>query len=262
LERRNFWFTAHCGNYVELCELQQAPSIFFKTAADDDSLYTLIVACPDYPYRTRPSSDGYFLHYMVCNMPGGVAVQPKGGDVVIPYVPPLPTEDAGTSRILYMLFKQSSKVRNVRVMTKAEEEACFPFSQRAQFRLHAERPHRAALESLRSVEAAIAPDPCALTFLTTKWDIPVQEFYESVGLPEPAYEGDEELEAILAYNAMRSEDLRIQSRHQADGSTVVGNDPNQWMRWQQTLTFDGSMAKMWSRRTTLGPNKRPIVFPS
>lgn len=286
LTRRNFWFTAHCGNYIDLCELQHPPSIFFfedEISANSESYYTLVIMSPDYPYRVpgyvnrnRPQ-DGFFLNYMVANLRGGPVAMDKGsgsvvntdglakrGDVVIPYVPPLPTEDAGTTRHVCLLYKQAKKVA-VRSLSPSKETVDFPLSTRSQFRLH--DPARetgdlpASLASLRALERVLLPEPSAATFFQTKWDIQVQEYYEKVDLPEPAAPVDPEIEALLEFHAKRPEDVRIRARHRPDGSTNIGNDPNFWGQNMPTRVMDGTMQSLWSRRTAMGENGVPVIFP-
>ncbi|KPI90783.1 hypothetical protein ABL78_0016 [Leptomonas seymouri] len=300
LTSRNFWFTAHCGNYIELTDLQQPPSIFFFEEEDaatatatqltsaGPNYYTLLILSPDYPYRVPLSHDrqraskGFFLNYMVSNLSAqpaakvnGMVVDTEGlqraGDVVVPYVAPLPTEDAGTTRHLCLLFKQTRPVPNVRALTPEEERRHFPLAVRSDFRLHtatsggedAAAEPAACLASLRAVEAAIPADPSAVTFFTTKWDIQVQEYYEKVGLPEPAAPVDEEIEALLEYHAAPPHKLRVRARHRADGSLNNGEDPHFWGQAAPTRMLDGSMQRGsgWSRRTAMGQNGVPVVTP-
>nr|CCD16912.1 unnamed protein product [Trypanosoma congolense IL3000] len=308
MTRRNFWMTAHCGNYIELTDLQHPPSIFFidvsKVASDEEeanspdgsresgSWYTLIIASPDYPYRVPSTVDGhtergFFLNYMVVNLEGGNATlasheavaepsQPMGGGptqvgggsaaparkagvVVASYVPPLPTEDAGTTRHICMLFKQSAYISDV---TRALSDSAADFGARANFRLHATRREdiSASAAVLARVEQTLPPEPSAITFFQTKWDIQVQEFYESRGLPEPALPVDSEIENILAFHSRKPSDLRVRARHRPDGSTVVGDDPNFWAQKEPTRMMDGFMQGLWSRRTMLGKNGIPVTY--
>lgn len=281
LTPRNFWFTAHCGNYVELTDLQQHPSIFFTESAEaqkENALYTMLMVSPDFPYRVPPTEDrgdedrGFFLHYMVSNLPGGAVSAAKGratsleakkGDVVIPYVAPLPTEDAGTTRHLCVLIKQTAKVP-VTTLTLDQERAHFPLAARSDFRLHHDSRSRdgddalpACLSSLRRVERALVDTPCAVTFFQTKWDIQVQEYYERIGLPEPALPLDDEVEGVLAFHALRPEELRIRSRHREDGSTNMGDEASNFWSQRHPVSFlEGTMNKMWSRRTQMAQGGR------
>ncbi|EPY25312.1 hypothetical protein AGDE_07412 [Angomonas deanei] len=269
LTNRNFWFTSHCGNYIELCELQQPPSIFFveDDKADGQAFYTLLMVSPDFPYRVPSSEDagtqnGFFLNYMVTNLPGGkqtvvdgkvTGCEARKGDVVIPYVAPLPTEDAGTTRHICLLYRQTGKVNNVKPLSAEEEAKHFPLSSRAQFRLH-DPAHMqgdiaASLESLRDVESVLVNDPSAATFFQTKWDICVQEYYEKVGLPEPALPVDEQLGLVLDFHSKGPEELRVRARHRPDGSTNMGDDPNFWGQYEDTNMMKGTVNSMFSSRT-------------
>ncbi|KAG5470993.1 hypothetical protein CUR178_02300 [Leishmania enriettii] len=315
MTRGNFWFTAHCGNYMELTDVQQPPSIFFfeeaPVAASEPgkadevagvaltepskaavNYYTFVMLSPDYPYRVPLSQDrqradcGFFLNYMVANLPApravptvnGEVVDTEGlqsqGDAVVPYVAPLPTEDAGTTRHLCLLFRQTGHVPNVKPMTVTEEPHDFSLAQRSNYRLHSGLAKRtnpqmpssgltACLASLRAVEGAISADPSAVTFFTTKWDIQVQEYYEKVGLPEPAAPFDEEIVSLLEFHAMRPANLRVRARHRPDGSVNVGDDPHFWGQALPTRSMDGSMLRGsgWSRRTAMGANGVPVVYP-
>eukprot|EP00331_Platyophrya_macrostoma_P029522 CAMPEP_0176446900 /NCGR_PEP_ID=MMETSP0127-20121128/24649_1 /TAXON_ID=938130 /ORGANISM="Platyophrya macrostoma, Strain WH" /LENGTH=349 /DNA_ID=CAMNT_0017833119 /DNA_START=390 /DNA_END=1439 /DNA_ORIENTATION=- len=262
LQDKNFWFTSHYGNYIELCELQEAPSIFFTTPkGTEDCFYTLVIASPDFPYRTHPQNrldrnhaQGFFINTMVSNLRGGQTLEAKKGDVIVPYVAPLPTEDAGTTRHICMLFKQFHRV----AIEAAPVSQPLTFSQRSNFRLHEDRK---GLALLKDAERSLPADPVAATCFQTKWDIQVQEYYESINEPEPAFQLDEELGAILRYNSLTSADLRVRARHQPDGATNMGMVQRQLVQTQPTLIQHGSMNKLWSRRTQLGRNHVPIVTP-
>lgn len=274
LNARNFWSTAHSGNYIELFEVQDAPSVFFHvpTGSNDGDLYTLVMASPDFPYRTAPdiANRGFFLNYVVANLTATTdGTLGKGkGDVVVSYVPPLPTEDAGTTRHMCMLYKQSKRVDCIRLLSPQEEMSALPHTSRSNYRMH-QYSSSAELSAqvpdffrLPAVEAALeGPHPSALTFFQTKWDIHVQEYYDRIQMPEPRYQMGEEIEAILDFNARSSESLRVQSRHLPDGSTNEGLDPQFWTQSERARMTDGTMRGLWSRRTTLGVNKKVVVTP-
>eukprot|EP00796_Vickermania_ingenoplastis_P013256 gene13256-9099_t len=270
LHRRNFWFTAHCGNYIELTELQTAPSVFLRPSAESPGLYTLLIVSPDYPYRIpafedRSAARGFFVHYMIANLSPAEAAGPSSGDVVIPYVPPLPTEDAGTTRHICLLYRQERPIPlSATPPIDMWEREAFPLALRSNFRLH--DPSRrqlvdGPLKNIAAVEQSISPDPRAITFFQTKWDIQVQEYYESIGHPEPAAPVDDVTEALLEFHAGKSEDFRVRSRHRPDGSTNIGDDPQFWSQMERTHVGDGSMQPLWSRRTAMGSNGVPVTYP-
>lgn len=231
LKRRNFWCTSHCGNFIELKELQYPPSIFIqrpaaldlsskllisvqdaashegerdmraeteRCSADEhiemDDYYTLLLVSPDYPYRLPSYEDkreerGFFLHYMVANLvpsevgdntssssslsslvrpnadekekvPRRIPPKPWKGDVIVPYVPPLSTENGGTTRHLCVLYRQRHKVElsntlspssDICPATQKWESTWFPLEVRSNFRLH--DPSRALRKKKRESTA-------------------------------------------------------------------------------------------------------------
>ncbi|KNH06201.1 hypothetical protein XU18_2957 [Perkinsela sp. CCAP 1560/4] len=198
----NFWLSPHFGNFVELSHLQKNPVIFLP---DDGHLYALYIISPDYPYRLH-ADPGFMLHAIYINMKGGEDNQPdlSQENIVAPYVPPLPTEDAGTYRFLYILFKQTKYI------DKQGTSCAWDISQRRNFVLH-DRP------GLRNIEDHIDPSPSAIRFLNTLWDIQVQEFYEKCGVKEPLYLPADSYAEVLSYSES-SEDLRdAMSRMNIDG---------------------------------------------
>eukprot|EP00760_Papus_ankaliazontas_P029146 PhM_4_TR4148/c1_g1_i1/m.22015 len=203
-ELRSFWLSPHFGNFIELKELQKAPTIAAlheqtnNNNNNNNKLYSLFVVCPDYPYRVKPEP-GFFLHYVVANIS---ATSP--GDVVVPYVPPLPTEDAGAFRVMYVLMEQTEAVETS-TPSSSSSLATFDFESRRRFRLHDDVMSRrqnvkdqGAAAALAAVEGALADrDPCAVRFLHTIWDIQVQEWYLANNLEEPTYVPDDAAAEVL-----------------------------------------------------------------
>lgn len=282
MTKRNFWFTAHCGNYIELTDVQLAPTIFIVPSEEDQQLakdgtpcyYTLLMVSPDYPYRLPPAEDrsasrGFFIHHMVGNLTATTSAamagqEPWRGEVIVPYTPPLPTEDAGTTRHVCLLYRQQQKVDFTGHAKDAEdwESKHFPLALRSNFRLHSDSDRNSnALGDLSALESVLLDDPLTATFFQTKWDIQVQEYYEKVGHPEPAAPIDEHVEALLEFHSSKPEENRVRSRHRPDGSTNIGDDPQFWGQQEQTRVMNGSMQSMWSKRTALGRNGIPITYP-
>eukprot|EP00758_Cryptobia_borreli_P002966 Tbor_TRINITY_DN3425_c0_g1::TRINITY_DN3425_c0_g1_i1::g.3722::m.3722 len=276
LTNRNFWFTSHCGNYIDLHQVQQPPAIFFRTLeTEDESFYTLIIACPDYPYRTDPNQ-GHLVNYIVSNIPGcGDFRKRKEGVVVVPYVPPLPTEDAGTVRQLCMLFKQrGGKIDSSKLQSSTgsigesahNESKLFNFERRSNYRMHDEsseegRTLREEFTALTAVENCLEDSPAALSFFQTKWDIQVQEYYEKIGCPEPAFQLDDELQQTLHYLSLDPEELRVRSRYLPDGSVINVPKAKFWSQRESTRIYDGTATQSLSRRTLLGDNRKEVIRP-
>jgi hypothetical protein len=251
----SFWMSAHFGNYIELKELQRPPTIAFHDGAvqgADAAYYTMFIASPDYPFRPAPNR-GFFLHSVVSNLKlssqGGSA-----GDIVVDYVPPLPTEDAGAARVLCMLFRQTRKIDfNFGASTP------LTFGERSNYRQHAapltEGAH--SCSALHQVEAEITTVPDALRFFTTVWDIQVQEYYESQNLPEPRY-WPPDVEDVLRFNALPLDYHRPSSRVLPDGSINDGTTKHQHAKLNLWMT---SAKDHLSSKSLRDPNGKPLVFP-
>jgi hypothetical protein len=97
--------TALLGNYLEAEVVKHKPTINYQVDSKDD-FYTLVMLTPDYPFRLVPDQGG-FINWMVTNIPGNDV---NAGEELVSYLPPLPTEHAGTFRYIFMLYKQPKKL--------------------------------------------------------------------------------------------------------------------------------------------------------
>jgi hypothetical protein len=244
LSQDNFWTSVHCGNFIELKSCQSEPAV--RIQSDDDSLYTLIIASPDYPTRVRPNS-GFFVHWIATNLKASTDASTP--TVLVPFVPPLPTEDAGTARVLCMLFRQNRPMKSTQIE--------LPFSERSNFRLH--DPSRRS-DELRELDASLDPNPTSISFFQTAWDIQVQEWYQRADLDEPCYIPDD-IERIVAVNALPKEKLQISSKTLPDGSTnpygVLFHD-----QYGETVHHRRTATRLLSARTMLSRDRKPYVAPS
>jgi hypothetical protein len=292
LSPRNFWHSALLGNWMELKEAHGdgAPAIFMLAADNEappeaeEQLYTLLVVSPDYPCRAAPS-DRFFLHYAVCDLTaqraqssasGSTTPVPRpirnvegavpgaaGGTVVVPYVPPLPTEDAGCSRVVCALFPQTKRFAD----GKPAPAVDLPFAQRCSYRLHdpqravragsnARREHAHPVFALESViDATSASAAC---FFQTSWDIQVQEWYEAAGLPEPRYYPDDIVD-LLRYNALPLDAFQVSSRHTAAGAVQGDKDFEQAA---PLLVGQNTASAGKSARTLLSRDGKPMQRPT
>lgn len=190
----DFWVTSHCGNFIELAELQSPPALSIRSATHER--FTVLMVSPDYPWRGEGPQE-YMLHYAACNVVAGTGTC---GDAIISYVPPLPTEDAGVARVMCIAYPQRGPVA-----APASED--LPLEQRRRFRLHDGLPESTALRMVDD----IADVPSCVTWFTTAWDIQVQEWYEGHGLPEPMYHPDDLLR-LAEYSALPRDHFKIKSR--------------------------------------------------
>ena len=81
------------------------PIINFRP--EEGKLYTLVMFTPDYPFRLT-SDPQNMIHWMKVNVS-----RPSDGAEILSYLPPIPTECAGTFRYAFALFEQSQRVKNI-----------------------------------------------------------------------------------------------------------------------------------------------------
>ena len=182
---RNFWNSPHFGNIVDLNHLVSMPKVFINA---DEGLYTLYIVSPDFPFRTR-ADDGFMLHGVFANLTCDARVDRN--TVVVPYIPPLPTEDAGAYRVLYLLYRQKAQISIPPVSYDWDLE------QRRNFRLHIQKP-------IRFIEENISTAPASIRFLHTFWDIHVQDFYKAQSIKEPLYIPEDTYTELLQYGVRRN----------------------------------------------------------
>ena len=103
------------GNIIKPKEARYAPFVNFSDAAnDDDALYTLVLSNPD-GHFTEENCE--YLHWMVANVGGSedknVNVVSAGGgaETVCRYLPPFPPFGTGYHRLVFVLYKQVSRLR-------------------------------------------------------------------------------------------------------------------------------------------------------
>jgi len=180
----NFWMSPHFGNFVELGNLQERPAICIPS---DGNVYSLYIVSPDYPFRTHADS-GFLLHALYINLQGKESTHVDISDesTIVPYIPPLPTEDAGMYRFMYILLKQEQRI------IPHEKKTPWALSERRNFFLHSS-------SLLSAIEESVHSHPSSIRFLHTVWDFHVQAFYERSGEAEPRYIPDDSYAELLNY---------------------------------------------------------------
>jgi phosphatidylethanolamine-binding protein (PEBP) family uncharacterized protein len=208
-----YWHSVFFGNFIPIAEVFKTPCIHIakskRKTARSESLFTLIMTTPDYPFRAQPEM-GHFLHWMICNVPVGSDGPPF--DTVVDYMPPLPTEYAGHFRYVFALFEQTQGRIS---LPHPPTSTGFPFQSRRNFFLHANRFNNkttaAAAEdkNIVHVQNGLEDIPNTITFFHTKYDINVTEYYQQHGLEEPIYVPNDVQEDLLYWRKYKeSEELR------------------------------------------------------
>ena len=230
LSKANYWRSTHAGNYIPVKHLRCPPVIALFDGSDNavsGNLYTVVIATPDYPFRASPN-EGWYVLGLTCNVVPGLL----GGDVVVPYLQPLPHEGAGLIRVVCMALGQHAALRGTSRAEWTEERALveFPFALRSNFRLFGDPQAPPVLAGLEAVLAG----PVGFSFAQTQWDDEVSEFYAKHSLQEPLYIPSDVAQA-LAYNAQPTNAHQVKGRYLEDGSC------NDWSVGDQRLTHRMSL---------------------
>ncbi|TRY61269.1 hypothetical protein TCAL_12549 [Tigriopus californicus] len=96
------------GKEIALNQVQQEPEITFEP--ESGANYTLIMVDPDAPSRKKPVAREW-LHWLMVDIPGANI---KAGKVITSFNPSGPPARSGFHRYVFMLFKQSSSLKNLK----------------------------------------------------------------------------------------------------------------------------------------------------
>lgn len=99
------------GSEIALEQVQQEPEITFEPQSEVK--YTLIMVDPDAPSRGKPVAKEW-LHWLVVDIPGSDI---KAGKVLTAFNPSGPPAKSGLHRYVFLLFKQSSSLDNLKPIT-------------------------------------------------------------------------------------------------------------------------------------------------
>lgn len=192
-----YWHSVFFGNHLPPSEVQAAPAIQISADATpdtpSDTLFTLAMFTPDYPFRTNPE-DGHLLHWMICNVPLGSEGE---FDTVVDYLPPLPTEYAGHFRYIFALFPQEGgRIK----LPAGPSTRPYPLRCRRNFFLHGNRARQDPEDfNIMHVQQRLSTSPLAMTFFHSSYDIEVTENYQRLQLEEPIYTPDNVLKQLLMH---------------------------------------------------------------
>ncbi|EDW07628.1 39S ribosomal protein L38, mitochondrial [Drosophila mojavensis] len=167
------------GNVIKPSEASKAPLVSFDgqldpvtgKAAQGDSYWTLLATNPDAHY-TNPAAE--CLHWFIANIPNGKIVE---GEVLADYLPPFPPRGLGYQRMVFVLYKQESRLDLSSHKLDAKDYN------------NLEKRTFSTLDFYRQHQDELTP--AGLAFYQTNWDESLTSFYHNVlQLKEPIYEYD------------------------------------------------------------------------
>lgn len=94
-------------NGIELTPTQVKTQPQIEWNAESDAFYTLIMTDPDAPSRESPTNRE-FNHWLVGNIPGNSIDK---GEVLVDYVGSGPPKGTGLHRYVFLIYKQSGKLK-------------------------------------------------------------------------------------------------------------------------------------------------------
>lgn len=164
------------GNRIKPNQATKAPDISFdpKFSIDgkstkDSSLWTLILTNPD-GHLTKENSE--YVHWMIGNIPNGDISK---GELIAPYLQPIPPKGTGYHRYIFVLYKQDKKID----LKDYKIEKEFDLEMRTFSTFEFYKKHQDFIT------------PAGLSFFQADWDESLKEFYhEKLNLKQPIYEYD------------------------------------------------------------------------
>ncbi|XP_064555251.1 large ribosomal subunit protein mL38 [Drosophila montana] len=175
----NTFSPVYNGNVLKPAEVVKSPLVIFNgqldpvtaKSAQGDSYWTLLATNPDAHY-TNPGAE--CLHWFIGNIPNGKVGE---GDVLADYLPPFPPRGVGYQRMVFVLYKQQS-----RLDLSAHKLAATDYN-------NLEKRTFSTLDFYRQHQDELTP--AGLAFYQTNWDESLTQFYHNVlQLKEPVYEYD------------------------------------------------------------------------
>uniref|UniRef100_A0A8P4KJM2 Large ribosomal subunit protein mL38 n=1 Tax=Dicentrarchus labrax TaxID=13489 RepID=A0A8P4KJM2_DICLA len=158
--------TVHFGNRLTPTEAASVPQISFD--AEDGSLWTLLLTCPD---EHLLENEAEYVHWLVGNIPGG-AVQ--SGEELCHYLPPFPAKGTGFHRYVYVLFKQEGPIN---FQEDVRPSPCHSLVDRTFKTVDFYRKHQDNMT------------PAGLAFFQCQWDESVTNtFHNTLNMREPVFE--------------------------------------------------------------------------
>ncbi|XP_003373910.1 phosphatidylethanolamine-binding protein [Trichinella spiralis] len=160
-------YRVYYGNILKPKEVKSAPLVSFK--AEPNTYWTLMAVNLD---GNAYENDTEVLHWFVCNIEAG---QLETGEVISPYLQPLPFRGTGLHRVAFLLFKQThpflEHLSEFKETIKADTLAGRSFS---------------VSRFYKRLEDVITP--AGLAFCQCEWDSSCTAcFHDILNMKEPVY---------------------------------------------------------------------------
>ncbi|THD21918.1 Mitochondrial ribosomal protein L38 [Fasciola hepatica] len=170
----------YTGNMITAMHASIQP-IIDLSLAPADCRWTLVMSCPDEPINVAkcktPTNE--YVHWIVSNL-GSTKMDEDSqfGDVIVPYLQPLPYVGTGFHRYIFVLYRQNNgsidfqSIKRNEIIKDLGKERAFN-----------------SLDFYHTFQSELTP--VGLRFFQSCWDESVRLFYRnSLGAPEPIFELD------------------------------------------------------------------------
>ncbi|XP_068159960.1 large ribosomal subunit protein mL38 [Drosophila tropicalis] len=179
-EQENVLSPVYNGNVIKPSEATKAPLVNFdgqldpisgKQTSNSENYWTLLLTNPDAHYTNGAKE---CVHWFIGNIPNGRVSE---GEVLVNYLPPFPPNGVGYQRMVFILYKQQS-----RLDLSAYQLATSDYA-------NLEKRLFSTLDFYRQHQTDLTP--AGLGFYQTNWDESLTRLYHDVlKLKQPIYEYD------------------------------------------------------------------------
>lgn len=163
------------GNRIKPSDAREAPEVSFDATYSFDgnksnsSLWTLVLTNPD-GHLTQQDSE--YCHWMVGNIPNGDISK---GEVIVPYLQPIPPKGTGYHRYVFILYQQEKKID----LNSYKVSEPFNLEKRTFKNFDFYKTHQDSMT------------PAGLAFFQADWDNTLKDVYHhKLNMKEPIYEYD------------------------------------------------------------------------
>jgi len=167
------------GNVIKPSEAKNAPEISFTNTTGSgvedtdgaDSLWTLVMTNPDGHFY---EDDAECLHWMVTNIPATGNIEQ--GETICPYLQPFPPHGTGFHRMVFVLYKQNSRLDLSKYRQPKVEDGVDLVARTFRSRQFFESEGHDVT-------------PAGLAFFQTDYDVTLHKFFHDVlNMKEPKFE--------------------------------------------------------------------------